>query len=407
VELKHKATSTGLLDAGGLEEVIKVHSMWCSYLRRRAFLSDSTDEDLDVAEVGIRSAIERVQELGENKYGKDYAGDPLFRLERIYIRYLSESNSWDSAREYFKGLIGRRGNCYEFWLAYYFWELLAWGKFQSNEVTPDTARNTPNPSLATAVLKQAIQRTDLDWPEKLVTTYISHCEDYEDADELQLAIIETRKVLRAVTRRREKQALEAAATAQSAAPAVETAAAESEASTTISKRKREDDTAEANGLPSKKARAEDNPSISNEPAQLKRDRENATVFVKNVPPNISEAKIRQFFRDVSLSRFVGILSEGRDALTMIQCGTINSWKLLPSEGESVSAIIEFDTKDDAAAALTRDQKQLDGRTIDVQIGGGSTLFVTNFPPTADEKDIREMFQEVCCTSSITLSHGEC
>jgi hypothetical protein len=294
VELKHKATSTGLLDAGGLEEVIKVHSMWCSYLRRRAFLSDSTDEDLDVAEVGIRSAIERVQELGENKYGKDYAGDPLFRLERIYIRYLSESNSWDSAREYFKGLISRRGNSYEFWLAYYFWELLAWGKFQSNEVTPDTARNTPNPSLATAVLKQAMQRTDLDWPEKLVTTYISHCEDYEDADELQLAIIETRKVMRTVTRRREKEALEAAA-----ATAAETAAAGSEAGTAISKRKREDDTGEANGLPRKKSRPEDDPSTSNEPVQPKRDRENATVFVKNLPQNISDAKVRQFFRDVS------------------------------------------------------------------------------------------------------------
>jgi hypothetical protein len=298
VELKHKATSTGLLDAGGLEEVIKVHSMWCSYLRRRAFQTDSSDEDWDVAEVGIRSAIERVQELGEKKNGKSYQGDPLFRLERIYIRYLSESGSWDSAREHFKGLVPRRGNSYEFWLTYYFWELIAWGKFQPNEVTPDAARNTPNPSLATAVLKQAIHRADLDWPEKLVTTYISHCEDYEDADELQLAIIETRKVMRAVTRRREKEALEAAAV-QQAAPTAQPASSGLEIGSAISKRKREDDTVGANSLPSKKARPEDDASTQNEPIQVKRDRENATVFVKNLPHNANEMRIRQFFRDVS------------------------------------------------------------------------------------------------------------
>ena len=146
-------------------------------------MSDSTDEDLDVAEVGIRSAIESVQELGEKKYGRSYQGDPLFGLERIYIRYLSESGSWDSARETFKGLMGRRGNSYEFWLTYYEWELISWSKFVQGEATVDAARRTPNPSFATAVLKQAIKRTDLDWPEKIMHTYIAHCEDYEDSDE--------------------------------------------------------------------------------------------------------------------------------------------------------------------------------------------------------------------------------
>ena len=39
-------------------------------------------------------------------------------------------------------------------------------------------------------------------------------------------------------------------------------------------------------------------------------------------------------------------------------------------------------------------KTFDGQSIEVQVGGGSTLFVTNFPPTADETYIREMFQKV-------------
>ncbi|OQE37295.1 hypothetical protein PENCOP_c010G05778 [Penicillium coprophilum] len=366
--IKHKATSTGLLDAGGLEEVLKVHVTWCSYLRRRAFLSDSTDEDLDVAEVGIRSAIESVQELGEKKYGPAYQGDPLFRLERIYIRFLSESGSWDSARETFKGLVARRGSSYEFWLTYYGWELICWSKFVQGEATVDAARRTPNPSYATAVLKQAIQRTDLDWPDKIVQTYVTHCEDYEDSDELQLAVIETRKAMRAVTARREREAREAAA-AQQQQQQWESAV---EAVPSPEKRKRED---EKDEMPeTKKVRNEEAPAEI--PAPPPRDRENATVIVSNLPKGTTERLVRQFFRHI---------------------GTINTVKMLRrDEKNSEVAVIEFETKEDALAALTRDQKRFndtDDNVIDVQIGSQTTLWITNYPPTADEDYLRNLFSK--------------
>lgn len=291
--MKHKATATGLLDAGGMEEVLKVHTTWCAYLRRRAFLSDSTDEDLDVAEVGIRSAIESVQELGEKKYGRNYQGDPSFRLERIYIRYLSESGSWDSARETFKGLVNRRGNSYEFWLTYYQWELISWSKFVQGEATVDAARRTPTPSYATAVLKQAIARDDLDWPEKIVQTYLAHCEDYEDSDELQLAVIETRKAMRAVNARRAQEAHAAAVAQQQQLDEAVQVASSSE------KRKRDDE--DANGEPdNKKARSEETgPQIKEESLEPQRDREHTTVVVKNLPREASEQEVRKFFRQVS------------------------------------------------------------------------------------------------------------
>lgn len=362
-DIKHKATSTGLLDAGGMEEVLKVHTAWCSYLRHRSFLPDATDEDLDVAEVGIRSSIEDVQELGEKKYGKAYQGDPQFRLERIYIRYLSESGSWDSAREAFKGLVERRGNSYEFWLTYYEWELISWSKFVQGDATADAARRTPSPSFATAVLKQAIQRIDLDWPEKIVHAYIAHCEDYEDSEELQLAVLETRKYMKAIKAKREKEAREAAAWQAAAEPVVH-----------AEKRKR-DDEMYVNGLPNnKRSRPEEAlpPTTEAEPVTVRRDRENATVIAKNLPHGITEHRVRQFFR---------------------HCGTINSIKMLHGDdGNSEVAVIEFDTKDEAAAAQTRDQKLLDNNAIEVQVGSGSTLFVTNFPAETDEMCIRDMFR---------------
>lgn len=296
-KVKHKATSTGLLEVGGMEEVLKVNTAWCSYLRRRAFQPDSTDEDLDVAEVGIRSAIESLQELGEKKYGPEFKGDPYFRLERIYIKYFTESGSWDSARETYRGLVGRRGDSHDFWLRYYVWEMVAWNKFMDGEKTVEAGRKMPTPSYATAVLRQALKRPNLDWPEKIMEAYISHCEDHEDVEELQLAVAEVRKRMKEVTKKREKEALEAAAKPPSA---IQTEMAEN--GTHIGKRKRSEE-AEADESISKKSKPEEETVTAerraSEPSVVKRDRENATVHVKNLPIGISETRIRQYFRDVS------------------------------------------------------------------------------------------------------------
>jgi len=74
---------------------------------------------------------------------------------------------------------------------------------------------------------------------------------------------------------------------------------------------------------------------------------------------------------------------------------INSLKLLPeSDGASATATIEFDSAEDVLTAQTKDMKTFDGSAIEVHVGTGSTLFVTNFPPTADEQFIRENFNKV-------------
>lgn len=83
--------------------------------------------------------------------------------------------------------------------------------------------------------------------------------------------------------------------------------------------------------------------------------------------------------------------------------------MLPGEDKnSEVAIIEFDSRDEAVVAQTRDQKSIDDNTIEVQFGAGATLFVTNFPPTADEAFIRGLFGEVslslrdtCCDADMT------
>ena len=303
-QIKHKATSMGLLDSSKMEDVLKIHTAWCSFLRRRAFTKNATEEDPDVAEVGILSAIEDMEGLGEQKYGKEYQGDPQYRLERIYIKFLDQSQKYDQARERWKKLLPRRGNSYEFWLRYYWWEMIAWGKLAGNQ--PSSI-----PREATMVLQQAAKRSYLDWPEKILDTYLHHCEDHEDANEIQKATAHWRKAMKAVAKRREKEAIQAAEYAEQQQQQMQqhnnAAAGQSkmsEVNVNGSKRKRgeNEETDPSNGAKKSRtsgANTEEVDRIEN-PTQpeFTRDRENTTVIVKNLPGNTQEKWIRSFFNDV-------------------------------------------------------------------------------------------------------------
>jgi hypothetical protein len=50
-------------------------------------------------------------------------------------------------------------------------------------------------------------------------------------------------------------------------------------------------------------------------------------------------------------------------------------------------------------AQTRDMKTFDGNAIEVLVGTGTTLYVANYPPTADEAYIRDLFKEVSSTTT--------
>ena len=314
-QIKHQATRTGTLDAGGLEEVIKVHTTWGGVLRRRAFWQGATEEDLDIAEVGIRSAIEDMENLGRFTYGNDYQGDPAYRLERIYIRYLTQRHNWSAARETWRRLVPRLGNTYEFWLRYYLWEMGTYSKVTYREDQPDI--RTPKPTEATNVLRQALKRPKLDWPERILEIFRTHCEDFEDAQELQLASVLVWKTTRAIRKRRELEQNQGHASAQQAYAAGQEMSSGSTEGGSTAKRKREVADS-SNETPVKKSKPDLHQSVEVEMTEQsqavaivpKRDRENATVVVSNLPLHIHEVKLRQFFRDVStLHSFVSDLAD--------------------------------------------------------------------------------------------------
>lgn len=308
-KIKHKATSTGLLDAGDMADILRVHTAWCGFLRRAAFHPESPDDSMDVAEVGIRSAIEDMERIGREKYGKNYKGDAEYRLERIYIRYLSQCQSWQLARDAWNDLIPKNGDRYDFWLRYYMWEMSISDKPEYAESELNGSR-PPKPMEATKVLHRAMKRPTLDWPEKIMEVYQYHCEDHESVEELQSAVVNLWKTKILVKRRREREnkAYELAQlqVLQQQQPHTQPDTLASHINLDTGKRKREDEI-EAHGQPiGKKVRPDDHTAKRlsatiplSAPSKIKRDRENATVIVKNLPLEITETRIRQYFRDVS------------------------------------------------------------------------------------------------------------
>ena len=116
-------------------------------------------------------------------------------------------------------------------------------------------------------------------------------------------------------------------------------------------------------------------------AGAKRDREHATVLVRNLPVDTKESRVRRFFAD---------------------CGTINAVRVIPDEDAdgaegaplTATATVEFEKRADVLAAQTRDLKELDGNVVEVVIAAGTTLYVANFPASADARYVRELFEKV-------------
>ena len=64
------------------------------------------------------------------------------------------------------------------------------------------------------------------------------------------------------------------------------------------------------------------------------------------------------------------------------------------DGGTATATVEFESSEDVLTAQTKNLKDFDGHIVEVQVGSGTTVYATNFPPTADEDWIRRKFEKV-------------
>jgi RNA recognition motif-containing protein len=342
-----------------------------------------------MADMGITGTLEDATVAGKKIYGGDYKGDPLFRLEKIRVKFLSEARRYQDARLVFERLRTTHAASADFWLAWYQFELMVWAHERMTETirieTPETA-----PHRATSVLRDALNQRNLDWPEKVLEIWPLHFTQNESSEALQEALADARTAQFFLTQRRAREAADAAAAAapESQHQATELETVSEEASTT-SKRKREneseqeaEDAVKRNKTEEDSAKPPYNEVSASASAQIKRDREHNTITVKDLPSDVTEKRLRQFFSD---------------------CGTILSVGIVTDDNAMTAhATIEFETEEDTLSAKTRDGKTFDGNTIRIQSGTLSTLYVTNYPAEWDEVKIREMFQDFGTVVSVRL-----
>lgn len=291
--VKHKATNSGLMDIGGMEEVLKVYVTWCSYLRRRAFDPNNTDDEVDMAEMGFTGTLEDASVAGKKIYGDEYKGDPLFRLEKIHVKFLTEARRLDDARAVYKRLIPTHSNNADFWVNYYTWEILVWAHDRMSEgVRVETPETRPHSS--SIVLEQALSQRNLDWPERIIDLYARHFQENEVAESVEKAEVAVRNAKYYLALRREKEAADAAAAAAAALPASNGVLPTIPEEPNSSMKRKRDDTTPVNGDDAVKRSKTDDAS-----AQIKRDREHNVITIKDLPADIAEKRIRQFFSDVS------------------------------------------------------------------------------------------------------------
>lgn len=359
-KIKNAATSTKELDRDGMDGVVEFYIAWSGYLKRMTAIAGATDEHIDVAEMGLRTALEDVEQWGRRRFSGDWKGDPSFRVERIFIQYLTQRGAHDEARAKWKSLVKTHSSSYEFWQQYYVWEM--------------TVRiPSAPPAVATSILVQALRQQTLDWPEKIMEIYVRHCENYEDVDALLKALNTVHFISKQVAARRQREAVEAAAAyAQQQPEVVAEPPVSKDVLSPATKRKREIDTTETTEEVSSKTKVQKlDHDVNLQEQHAKRDRENTSVLVSELP-EVTQTKVRQYFKEF---------------------GHINNITAKHDANGGTVALIEFQTPQEAQSALLRNGKYFGDKQITVEPGTGLTLFVTNFPPTADDDYLQKIFKD--------------
>ncbi|KFA47174.1 hypothetical protein S40293_06712 [Stachybotrys chartarum IBT 40293] len=390
--IKHAATSEDQLYKDGMESMIEMYMAWCGFLKRTAMDGTATDEAVDLADVGLPAALEDVGIVGKRLYGKNYQGDPKFRLERIYIQYLTEKkNAIDVARALWNKLAGVavHADSYDFWFRYYMWEMLIFSSAQPDNRSPTPSSGANGfrvPTLATAVLGRATARRTVDWPEKIFEVYLQHCNDYELPSSVRKATDAVHKAEKGVRKRRAREEQQKAAAyseyyaAQQAEPTAEAPISTLNESPSGPKRKR-DAAADSDDDEAKLSKKQKSTEAASEVVQPttgqqppKRDREHTTVLVENLPAGVEQKKLRQYFKDYGHIKNITALVREAD-------------------GKSSTALVEFSSPEEAQSALLRDKKFFGESQLSVQPGTDLTVYVANFPPTAGEDYLRNLFQD--------------
>ncbi|KAI6014828.1 hypothetical protein BKA83DRAFT_4345131 [Pisolithus microcarpus] len=304
--------------------------------------------------------------------GASKVGDPRFRLEKFLSElYLNLAGMPDAAVQLWAATAKYHKSSWASWVAY-----------------TDVLIRTDHHDLARSTF-QEVSTKNLDYPEALWDAWINFEYAHGSLVSLEEALVRIERARSQVEARRIKEAQKAFEIAQAQyAQEQEIVSAPTPAAipqtdkVTVANGTGEGmDVDEINSGALGKRKADDDEPVEatdgkrqrleKPPAPLKRDRENCTVFVADLPSGTGEEQLKALFKD---------------------CGEIREVKItqLP---QVLVATVEFTARDSVPAALTKDKKRIDGTEVNVHLAWRSTLYVTNFPEKWDDASVRDLFSQ--------------
>ncbi|KIY71712.1 RNA-binding protein Prp24 [Cylindrobasidium torrendii FP15055 ss-10] len=355
-ELYDRAMGSGVAK-GDVEQIVPVVLARAGFEKRR--LEAIEDDDvLTTLIVVLESGLELIRKLPVT--------DSWFRIEKYVAEVYRSTGLVDNVVTVWEETVKAKKPSYVAYISYT--DALAKANRQ------DDARE----------VFQNVHRKNFDWPEAVWDAWLGFEHLYGTVEEINTAIDQIAKARSALDARRLKEAEKAYQYAAEQAagasmgdaplpsddamvvdqPAPQASAASSERGT----KRRADASPEADN---NSKRQKGNATAPAEVPSLKRDRENSTVFVSELPADTIDDDLRAVFKD---------------------CGTIREIKITPLPNGPV-ATVEFMEKENVPAALTKDKKRIREQEIAVHLAWQSTLYVTNFPESADDATIRALFEK--------------
>ncbi|KAF9483427.1 hypothetical protein BDN70DRAFT_799974 [Pholiota conissans] len=351
-EIYDRALETNLVQSD-IEQLAPLVLSRAGYEKRR-LESGNGDEDtlptlVAVLENGIALA-----------YAASKSIDPKLRIEKFLATIYESAELIDSVFEIWKAAAKHSKSSYTVWLNYTD-ALIKHQRFeQARQVFLD------------------VHTKQLDWPEAIWEAWLTFEHLHGSVEEIEVALDKIENAQYQTNMRRAKDAANTYAAQVVSAVQMEISAPEpvvAAAPTDITEAPMEvDQPASERGT--KRSLEEESqsdvhkkPRIEQKPAPLKRDRENSTVFVADLPQGVTEEDLKNLFKD---------------------CGNVREVKITQLS-QALVATVEFFERDSVPAALTKDKKRLHDQEISVHLAWRSTLYVTNFPESADDAFMRDLF----------------
>ncbi|GAA5897738.1 hypothetical protein JCM5296_000867 [Sporobolomyces johnsonii] len=361
--LFQRAIATGFFE-NDMEGTVALYHARAAF-HRRELDRTATEEDGPNAElIGIvlgvlQEGIAKTKQIHKK-------GDPQHRLEKFMLRVYERFQMTEEASQLWEELTKLQPYSYAVW----------YGR-------ADFETRVGNYKRAHDVYVQGCSARGLDYPEYLIEAWMTFENECGTFDDLQFAMIKSKRQKKGLERRRANEAAQAAASAAAATPAVQAstsaaAPAPADADSFIASatqadteggRKRERSPHDETSAAAKKVKI-DAPPAEQAPSEPKRDRENSTVFAIS-PGSMSEEDVRKLFRD---------------------CGEIRECKVKVIENKTY-AMLEFMDKESVLAAQTKDKKRVNEVEIEVHVAWQSCLYVTNFPEAFDKPAVEKLFEK--------------